>query len=137
MPTDTAAADPPDDARSDSWFTYNLGKRLKTLYKDSTSARDWGIKNLLFDYEPSADEIKNWRIKDEPSAPKLLKEINGYEWATKKQLTSFTLFKEDGTTAGAAWIYTGAFPDDKTNTFRTVRDLMTLVKESGYRMEPA
>lgn len=28
-------------------------------------------------------------------------------------------------------------PDDKTNTFRTVRDLLTLVKESGYRIEPA
>lgn len=109
------AADPPGDARSDSWFTYNLGKRLRALYKDSTNPHDWGIQNLLFDYEPTADDLKNWQIKDEPSATKLLKEINGYDWATKKQLTSFTLFKEDGTTAGAAWIYTGAFPDDKTN----------------------
>ena len=33
--------------------------------------------------------VKNWRIKDEPSAFKILKEINGYDWATKKPLASF------------------------------------------------
>ncbi|MBI1801398.1 MAG: molybdopterin-dependent oxidoreductase, partial [Chloroflexi bacterium] len=109
------AADPPDDARSDSWFTYNLGKRLRALYKDSANDRDWAIKNLLFNYDPSPDEVKNWRIKDEPSAVKLLKEINGYEWPTKKQLTTFANLKEDGTTACAAWIYTGVFPDDTKN----------------------
>ncbi len=109
------AADPPGDARSDSWFTYNFGKRLIALYKGSSNKNDWAIQNLLFNYDSDPDEVKNWRIKDEPSSFKILKEINGYEWATKKQLTSFTLFKEDGTTAGASWIYTGVAPDDKTN----------------------
>src|SRR3989442_4803565 len=30
------AIDPPGDARSDLWFTYHLGKRLKELYANST-----------------------------------------------------------------------------------------------------
>ena len=30
------AADPPGDARSDLWFTVQLGLRLKELYADST-----------------------------------------------------------------------------------------------------
>jgi formate dehydrogenase major subunit len=109
------AADPPGDARSDSWFTYNLGKRLRTLYQGSTAARDWPIVNLLFSYDPGPDEVKNWRIKDEPSSFKILTEINGYDWATKKPLASFANLTETGTTAGAAWIYTGVIPDEKTN----------------------
>ncbi|HEY6041987.1 MAG TPA: molybdopterin-dependent oxidoreductase, partial [Anaerolineae bacterium] len=71
------AADPPDDARSDSWFTYALGKRVKALYASSTADRDWAIKNVTWDYEPEAAEVAPWRIKDEPSAYKMLKEING------------------------------------------------------------
>jgi formate dehydrogenase major subunit len=109
------AADPPDDARSDSWFSYHLGKRLKALYRTSTNKNDWAIQNLLWDYEPDAEEVAHWRIKDEPSAFKVLKEINGYEWATKQQLASFVNLREDGGTAGAAWIYTGVVPDAKTN----------------------
>lgn len=121
------AADPPDDARSDSWFSYQLGKRLIALYKNSTQDRDWAIKNLLWNYEPEPDEVKDWRIKDEPSAYKLLKELNGYAWedikdaqgnvtlAKGKPLNSFTLFREDGKTAGACWIYTGIVPEEGRN----------------------
>ena len=34
------AIDPPGDCRSDSWFVYNLGKRLKQLYAGSTDPKD-------------------------------------------------------------------------------------------------
>ena len=34
------AIDPPGDCRSDSWFVYNLGKRLKRLYAGSTDPKD-------------------------------------------------------------------------------------------------
>ena len=33
------AVDPPGDCRSDAWFVYNLGKRLKQLYAGSTDPR--------------------------------------------------------------------------------------------------
>lgn len=62
------AVDPPGDARSDAWFSFLLGKRLKELYKDSANDRDWAIRNLLWNYEPDAAESAEWRIKDEPSA---------------------------------------------------------------------
>jgi len=124
------AADPPGDARSDSWFTYQLGKRLLALYKNSTQDRDWGIKNLAWDYDPEPAEVAQWRIKDEPSDYKILKEINGYATedikdaqgnvtlAKGKPLSSFTLFREDGKTAGAAWIYTGVIPEEGRNRTR-------------------
>ncbi|HEX9118049.1 MAG TPA: molybdopterin-dependent oxidoreductase, partial [Anaerolineae bacterium] len=109
------AVDPPDDARSDSWFTYRLGKRLQELYRDSTVDHDWPVKNLLWDYEPDAAEVAGFRIKDEPSAYKILKEINGYDWKSKTPLASFANLKEDGSTACGAWIYTGVIPAEGKN----------------------
>lgn len=117
------ATDPPDDARSDLWFTYHLGKRLKALYAGSSVERDWGIRNLLWDYEPDPDETAPWRIKDQPSAYKVLKEINGYSWGDKKPLSSFAALKEDGSTACGAWIYTGVISEDgKNNSARRKAD---------------
>src|SRR5207244_2256089 len=54
------AAEAPEDCRTDSWFTYQLGRRLKSLYKDSTAPRDDGFKRLVFDYE-HADETERQR----------------------------------------------------------------------------
>ncbi len=108
------AVDPPDDARTDLWFTYHLGVRLKALYKDSKEARDWPIQNLLWDYlDPN--ETKDWRIKDEPSATKVMREVNGYTWADKKLVTGFAALKDDGTTACGCWIYSGVFPEEGKN----------------------
>jgi formate dehydrogenase major subunit len=44
-------AEAPGDCRTDSWFTYQLGRRLKKLYADSTAPRDAGFQHLVFDYE--------------------------------------------------------------------------------------
>jgi formate dehydrogenase major subunit len=109
------AADPPGDGRSDTWFTYHLGKQLKKMYAGSAKDRDWAIKNLSWNYEPEPAEVAAFRIKDEPSAYKLLKEINGYTWEDKKPLASFALLKEDGSTACGAWIYTGVIPEEGKN----------------------
>jgi formate dehydrogenase major subunit len=104
----TRAADPPGDARSDIWFTFHLGRRLKALYADSTRERDRPIKALVWNYLDEA-ENRGWRIADEPSAARILKEINGYDWRTSNPLDSFAQLKDDGTTACGAWIYTGIY----------------------------
>jgi formate dehydrogenase major subunit len=112
------AADPPGDARSDTWFTVHLGLRLKELYKDSPLPRDGGIKALVWDYiDP--EENREWRIKDEPSAGLILKEINGCEWGPGglkggRPVTGFDKLKDDGSTACGSWIYSGIFaPTEK------------------------
>jgi formate dehydrogenase major subunit len=114
------AADPPGDARSDIWFTYHLGRRLKELYKDSKEKRDRPILSLVWDY---MDEKANerWAVKDEPSGALILKEINGYIWPAGsrhpvqdgKPLPTFGDLKDDGTTTSGAWIYTGIYKDGK------------------------
>jgi formate dehydrogenase major subunit len=113
------AVDPPGDARSDMWFTYHLGRRLKTLYADSQSPRDRLIHALAWEY---VDHEANaaWRIKDEPSAELVLKEVNGYTYDSNlslkesRSLGSFAQLKDDGSTACGAWVYTGVFaPTDQ------------------------
>src|SRR5437588_3515241 len=56
------AVDPEADRRSDIWFTYHLGRRLKELYRDSKEERDRPIQALVWNY---LDEAANapWRIK--------------------------------------------------------------------------
>ena len=109
------AQDPPDDARTDQWFSYHLGTRLKDLYAGSTAARDQGFINMTWNYEPQASENSQWRIKDEPSALQVLKEINGYDVATGNHLSGFGALKDDGSTACGNWIYSGAFPAPDRN----------------------
>ncbi len=109
------AADPPGDCRSDIWFTVHLGLRLKQLYQGSTAARDQGLLNLTWDYIDEAENrAAGWQIADEPSADRIMREINGYTWADKKPLKSFADLKDDGSTACGAWIYSGIYaPDDQ------------------------
>ena len=42
LQTHYKAVEPPGDCRTDAWFTYQLGKRLKTLYAGSAAPRDQG-----------------------------------------------------------------------------------------------
>jgi formate dehydrogenase major subunit len=107
------AADAPGDCRTDVWFTYQLGKRLKQLYADSQAPRDQGFKNLVFDYE---HEDPKERQIGEPDARKLLKEMNGYYTADPgKHVAGFAALADDGSTTCASWIYSGVFPAPDRN----------------------
>ena len=106
------AIDPPEDCRSDIWFTYHLGKRLKQRYAGSTAPRDQGFLAMTWDYEPEPEEVEHWRIKDEPSIDKIVREINGCETATGKLLPGFAALKGDGSTTCASWIYSGIYPEE-------------------------
>jgi formate dehydrogenase major subunit len=109
------AQDPPGDARTDIWFTYNLGKRLQALYAGSTLPRDQGFLNMTWNYDPQPEEVANWRIKDEPSTLQILKEINGFDAATGNHLSGFGALKDDGSTVCGNWIYSGVFPAPDRN----------------------
>jgi formate dehydrogenase major subunit len=108
LQTHYKAAEAPGDCRSDTWFTYELGKRLKRLYAESDLPRDQGFKQLLWEYE---HEDEHERAIGEPSAHKILKEINGYySAAPDRHVVSMADLRDDGTTSCASWIYCGVFP---------------------------
>ena len=101
------AADPPGQCRSDPWFTYQLGRRLKKMYETSSLSRDQGIKHLTWDFEP--DQAQS--IPGEPDVEKVLREINGYHTGHPEQhLGGFAELKDDGSTTCASWIYCGVYP---------------------------
>jgi len=106
------ALTPPGRCRSDLWFTYQLGLRLKRMYKDSNRPQDQGIRNLVWSYEP----IEPPEVEGEPDAEKILKEINGYHTGNPEHhLTGSGELKDDGSTTCASWIYCGVFPAPKKN----------------------
>jgi formate dehydrogenase major subunit len=102
----------PGDNRSDLWFVYHLGLRLKALYADSAAPRDEAIKNLTWDYPVKGE-------RNDPSAEAVLKEINGYTWPERRQVSSYKELKDDGSTACGAWIYTGVYPKEDHNQARS------------------
>jgi len=108
------AVDPPEDARTDLWFTYHLGRKLKELYQDSDNPRDWPIQNLYWEYM-DPEENEEWQVKDEPSQDLIMREINGYIWADKKLISGFADLKDDGSTACGCWIYSGVYPEEGKN----------------------
>ena len=97
------AVEPPDDCRSDLWFAYHLGRRIREKLAGSTLERDRPILNLTWDYPTEGPH-------DEPSAEAVLKEINGWD-AEGRPLSSYTELRDDGSTACGCWIYCGCFAD--------------------------
>ena len=110
------AADAPGDCRTDTWFYYQLGKRLKKKYANSALPRDEGWKNLVWDYERDPVSGHAPETTGDPDELKILREINGYHTGDPtKHLTGFGELKDDGSTTCASWIYCGVFPSWETN----------------------
>jgi formate dehydrogenase major subunit len=93
------AVEPPGDARSDLWFYYHLGLRIRARLLGSTDQLDRPLLDLTWDY-PEEGEIR------EPSADAVLAEVNGYG-PDGKPLSSYTELKSDGSTRCGCWIYCG------------------------------
>jgi formate dehydrogenase major subunit len=107
------AADPPGDCRTDTWFYYQLGKRLKKAYADSTLPRDEGWKHLVWSYDPDPAKGRTEHVSSgDADELELLKELNGfYTDDPNRHLAGFGELKDDGSTTCASWIYCGCFPE--------------------------
>jgi formate dehydrogenase major subunit len=101
------AVDPPGDARSEAWFMYHLGRRIKAAHADSHAPKDRPIRALTWDYPVEGPH-------EEPAMDYVLREINGYawapEWKDRRPVTHCEELKADGSTACGCWIYSGVHP---------------------------
>jgi formate dehydrogenase major subunit len=102
------AVEPPGDARSETWFMYHLGRRLKALYAGSTEPRDRPFQALTWDYPTHGRDT-------DPSSAAILKEINGYTVADGRPVAGYADLKDDGSTACGVWIYSGVLPKEGLN----------------------
>jgi formate dehydrogenase major subunit len=104
------AVEPAGDARSDLWFAYHLGRRIRAklapgglggVPPEGTVAdeMDRPVLDLTWDY-PVEGPLS------EPSAEAVLAEINGFD-AEQRPLSSYLQLKDDGSTACGCWIYCG------------------------------
>ena len=113
------AVEPAGDARSDLWFMYHLGRRIReklaaaarereaqadtVLGKAEATDMDRPVLDLTWDYP-------TWGPQDEPDADQVLAEINGRD-ADGKPLSAYTQLKSDGSTSCGCWIYCGVRAD--------------------------
>jgi formate dehydrogenase major subunit len=104
------ALDPPGDARSDLWFAYHLGNRIRARVADSEDARDLLLNSLTWDYPEHGDDA-------EPDADAVLREING-RGPDGALLSGFAGLKADGSTSSGCWIYSGCYADGVNQTAR-------------------
>src|SRR5205085_1865614 len=104
------AVEPKEDCRSELWFYYHLGKKIKERLKGSVDPKNRPILDLTWEYPEQGQT-------GEPSASAVLREISGSD--DKGQLLSaYKLLKADGSTSCGCWIYCGAYADGINMTAR-------------------
>jgi formate dehydrogenase major subunit len=119
------AVDPPGQSRSDAWFVFELGRRLKTRAERDPQPWNDGLRALTWDYPATGPH-------GEPDAEAVLREINGWRVdaaeetgttaarstaqagrtsnrSARRSLPTFTQLAADGSTACGCWIYAGVF----------------------------
>ena len=113
---------PPGQAQPDTWIMAQLWMRLKALYEKEGGPAPEPIANLYWPYkdpgnpEPAtvAREINGFAIEnvmDAADPTKVLVEKG-------KQVVNFTQLRDDGTTSGGCWIYSGCFNENGNNMAR-------------------
>ena len=105
------AVDPPGDARSEAWFIYHLGRRLKARAADDSSSENIGLNALTWNYTTTAPH-------DEPDIEEILQEINGRVVSDGALVDGFRALAADGSTACGCWIYSGVYPEPGRNRAR-------------------
>jgi len=104
------AVEPPDDATSDLWFYYHLGRLIREKLAGSDDPRDLPVRDLAWGYpELGADR--------EPDAEAVLREIGG-TGPDGAALSSYTQLRSDGSTRCGCWIYSGVYADEVNQAAR-------------------
>jgi formate dehydrogenase major subunit len=98
------AVEPKEDCRSDLWFYFHLGRKIKQRLADSQEPRDTLIRALRWEY-PTHSAIQ------EPDAEAVLAEISGWDVETGKFHEGYPSLKADGSTICGCWIYCGVYKD--------------------------
>ncbi|BCT76164.1 formate dehydrogenase subunit alpha [Sinomonas cyclohexanicum] len=116
------AVEPEGDRRSDLWFMWHLGNRIRGLLADSTDPADRPVLDLTWDYPTVGSQA-------DPDADAVFAEINGRK-ADGTPLSAYTELKDDGSTSCGCWIYCGCRADGvnqaarrKPHTEQTVSSL--------------
>jgi formate dehydrogenase major subunit len=98
------AVEPRGDCRSELWFMYHLGRRVRQKLAGSMRDRDRAVLDLTWDYPTEGPH-------EEPDADAVLREIGGVDLTTGDELPDYLPLKDDGSTACGCWIYAGCYAE--------------------------
>jgi formate dehydrogenase major subunit len=118
------AVDAPADARSEAWFVYHLGRRLKGKASADPRPHNAGLNALTWTYRTEGPH-------DEPDIDEVLQEING-RGLDGQLLDGFRSLAADGTTSCGCWIYSGVYPRAGRNRARERRASGSYGRGWGY-----
>jgi formate dehydrogenase major subunit len=109
------AVEPQQDQRSDLWFFYHLGRRIRQKLQEAQRSprqreRDRTLLELTWDY-PTEGPLR------EPSAGAVLREINGVG-PDGRALSAYTDLAADGSTSCGCWIYCGVYAEEVNQSAR-------------------
>jgi formate dehydrogenase major subunit len=102
--------DAPGDARSEGWFVYHLGRRLKQIAETDPRPHNVGLNALTWNYPTEGPH-------DEPAIDDVLQEING-RGPDGRLVDGFRSLAADGSTSCGCWIYSGVYPEPGRNRAR-------------------
>ena len=105
------AVDAPGDARSEAWFVYHLGRRLKARAAANPVPRNAGLNALTWNYTTRGPHV-------EPDIAVVLQEINGRRTGDGGLVEGFDELTADGSTSCGCWIYSGVHPTASRNRAR-------------------
>jgi formate dehydrogenase major subunit len=97
------AVEPEADRRSDLWFMWHLGNRVRAMLAASDDPADQPVLDLTWNYPTIGTHA-------EPDSDAVLAEINGTK-ADGTPLSAYTELKDDGSTSCGCWIYCGCRAD--------------------------
>ena len=100
----------PEDCRSDLWFIYHLGRRIREKLAGSARRATAPLRALTWDYPTQGPT-------DEPDAEAVLQEINGRraDGTLRGQVPGA---EDDGSTTCGSWIHAGIYADGVNQTAR-------------------
>ena len=108
------AVEPAGDARSDLWFAFHLGRRIRQKLaqaKPDDSPLPDGVASADEMNRPVLDLTWDYPVKgptEDPDAEAVLAEVNGRA-SDGTPLSSYTQLKDDGSTSCGCWIYCGVY----------------------------
>jgi formate dehydrogenase major subunit len=106
------ALEPEGDRRSELWFVYHLGRRIREKLAGSDDPRDKPLLELAWHYATSGPH-------QDPSADEVLREINGVG-PDGAALGTYADLKNDGSTSSGCWLYCGSYADEENKPARKV-----------------
>jgi formate dehydrogenase major subunit len=95
------AVEPPQDCRSDLWFTHRLGQLVRAKLAGSGDPKDRPLLDLTWDYPTRGPQ-------DEPDAEAIMQEVSGRR-ADGSFVGRYQELQDDGSTACGSWIHAGSY----------------------------